>query len=188
MTKRILVTGSHGFIGAVLVPMLQQLGHEVSGLDVDYYRDAGIGESLPSIPMVDVDLRDVGTSDLQGFDAVMHLAALSNDPLGNLDSQLTYDINHLASVKLAKAAKSAGVKRFLFSSSCSMYGAAGDELLTESAAFNPITPYGESKVLADREISELADQNFSPSFLRNATAYGFSPRLRMDLVVNDFVA
>lgn len=185
---RILVTGSRGFIGAVLVPLLQNASHEVVGLDTDLYRDADCGPTQFADEQIVTDLRDVQVDQLQGFDAVMHLAALSNDPLGNLDAQLTYDINHRASVDLAKKAKEAGVPRFLFSSSCSCYGSAGDELLTEEASFNPITPYGESKVYADREISELADDSFAPTFLRNATAYGFSPRLRLDLVVNDFVA
>lgn len=189
MPKRVLVTGNKGFIGAVLVPMLKERGYEVTGLDTDLYRDADFGEPpLEADHQLNVDVRDVTSADFSGFYAVIHLAALSNDPLGNLDSQLTYDINHKASVRLAQLSKQAGVERFLFSSSCSMYGAAGDELLSESADFNPITPYGESKVLADREISELADENFAPTFLRNATAYGFSPRLRLDLVVNDFAA
>lgn len=186
--SKVLVTGSQGFIGAVLVPYLKAKGHEVYGLDTDLYRDADCGVGPETNRLIATDLRDVEVDQLQGFDAVMHLAALSNDPLGNLDPQLTYDINHQASVELAKQAKAAGVPRFLFSSSCSCYGSAGDELLTEEASFNPITPYGESKVHADREISALADDGFSPSFLRNATAYGFSPRLRLDLVVNDFAA
>lgn len=188
MSKKVLVTGSHGFIGAVMVPMLQAKGYEVIGLDTDLYRDANFGAYKQSFETVLCDIRDVIATQLEGLEAVIHLAALSNDPLGNLAPQLTYDINHHASVHLAKAAKQAGVRRFLFSSSCSSYGAAGDELLTEEASFNPITPYGESKVYADREVSELADQHFSPTFLRNATAYGLSPRLRLDLVVNDFVA
>jgi nucleoside-diphosphate-sugar epimerase len=141
------------------------------------------------VPCLNIDLRDVRESDLTDCDAVIHLAALSNDPLSNLDPELTYAINHLATVRLARLARRAGVTRFLVSSSCSSYGAgAGDELLTEDAPLNPVTPYGRSKVLADREISLLADDNFSPVFLRNATAYGFSPRLRLDLVLNDFVA
>lgn len=188
MSKKILVTGSQGFIGAVMVPMLQDRGYEVVGLDTDLYRDADFGPTPSPISTLATDVRDVQTKHLEGMEAVIHLAALSNDPLGNLEPQLTYDINHHASVDLARKAKAAGVPRFLFSSSCSSYGAAGDELLTEDAEFNPITPYGESKVQADREISELAEQGFSPTFLRNATAYGFSPRLRLDLVVNDFVA
>lgn len=188
MTKKILVTGCHGFIGAVLVPKLLASGVDVIGLDTDLYRDADFGPGPGEFTMIREDLRDVETSHLQGVDVVMHLAALSNDPLGNLDPELTYDINHRAAVRLAEKAKAAGVRQFLFSSSCSSYGASDDELLTEEATFNPITPYGESKVLADREISKLADDQFSPVFLRNATAYGFSPRLRLDLVINDFVA
>ena len=186
--KNILVTGSQGYIGAVLVPKLLDLGHKVCGLDTDLYRDADCGSPPTNIPILATDIRDVRIDQLAEFDIVIHLAALSNDPLGNLDPQLTYDINHRASVDLARKAAQAGVKRFLFSSSCSCYGAAGNELLSEEADFNPITPYGKSKVLADREISQLANDSFSPTFLRNATAYGFSPRLRLDLVVNDFAA
>lgn len=188
MAKKILVTGSHGFIGAVLVPMLKARGDTVYGLDTDLYFDADCGPCAPISDMLNGDLRDICAEQLLGMDAVVHLAALSNDPLGNLDPQLTYDVNHLASVRLAEQAKQAGVRRFLYSSSCSSYGAAGDDLLTEEAEFHPVTAYGESKVLADREISRLADATFCPTFLRNATAYGYSPRLRLDLVVNDFVA
>jgi nucleoside-diphosphate-sugar epimerase len=134
-------------------------------------------------------LRDVEAKDVEGFDAVMHLAALSNDPLGNLNPNLTYDINHHASVRLAKLAKQVGVPRYIFSSSCSTYGAAeGDQMLTEEAKFNPVTPYGESKVFVEKEVAQLADDNFSPTFLRNATAYGVSPRMRFDIVLNNLVA
>jgi nucleoside-diphosphate-sugar epimerase len=135
-----------------------------------------------------MDLRDVQVADLRGFDAVMHLAALSNDPLGDVNPQITFDINHLGSVRLASLAKEAGVGRLIFASSCSLYGVAGDEMLTEEAAFNPITPYGVSKVLFERDVAKLANDDFSPTFLRNSTAYGVSPRLRADVVVNNLVA
>lgn len=184
---RILVTGCHGYIGSVLVPMLLREGHVVQGLDSDWFEPCTLF-SAENAASVWVDLRDVRASDLIGFDAVIHLAALSNDPLSNFDPDLTYQINHLAAVRLAKLARQAGVQRFLVSSSCSMYGSAGESLLTEEAELQPVTPYGHSKVLADREISLLANDEFSPIFLRNATAYGLSPRLRLDLVVNDFVA
>ncbi|MEM8734465.1 MAG: SDR family oxidoreductase, partial [Planctomycetota bacterium] len=181
-------TGYAGYVGQVLLPMLKAEGHTVVGLDTDLYRDADCAPFEQPDESIFCDMRDVDIEMLQGCDAVLHLAALSNDPLGNLDRSLTIDINFEASLRLAKLAREAGVPRFLFSSSCSMYGAAGDALLDEQAEFNPITPYGESKVLADRAISELATDDFSPTFLRNATAYGFSPRLRLDLVVNDFAA
>jgi nucleoside-diphosphate-sugar epimerase len=184
---RVLVTGHNGYIGSVMVPILRKAGHEIVGLDTYLYEECTFGDEVPDVPSVRIDLRDVTPDDVRGFDAVIHLAALCNDPLGNMNPGSTYDINHHASVRLAQAAKDAGVPRFLFASSCSLYGLAGDELLTEEAAFNPITPYGESKILAERDIRPLADENFSPVYMRNATAYGVSPRLRCDIVVNNLV-
>jgi nucleoside-diphosphate-sugar epimerase len=187
---RVLVTGHEGYLGSVLVPQLIAVGHDVIGLDVGFFADCTLGPPPPNVPTLRTDLRDVTPSAIAevGPDAVVHLAALCNDPLGNLDSELTYDINYRATVKLARAAKAAGATRFLFSSSCSLYGAGLDDgPLDEDAGFAPLTPYGESKIRSEQDLLPLADADFSPVFLRNATAYGFSPRLRGDLVVNDLV-
>ncbi|HEY8472295.1 MAG TPA: SDR family oxidoreductase [Natronosporangium sp.] len=185
---RVLVTGHEGYLGSVLTPMLTAAGHDVIGLDVGLYADGTIGPPPEEVKTVRVDIRDVLPEHLAGVDAVIHLAAICNDPVGNLDPELTYAVNHHATVRLAKAAKEAGVPRFLFSSSCSLYGAGPDQTpLDEEASFAPVTPYGESKVRSEASLRELADADFCPVFLRNATAYGFSPRLRGDLVVNDLV-
>jgi nucleoside-diphosphate-sugar epimerase len=168
--------------------MLSAAGHEVIGFDTGLFEGCEFGDGSLTIPEIRKDIRDLDRSDLQGFDAVVHLAALSNDPLGNLDPNLTFDVNHKASVRLAELAKQAGVKRFVFSSSCSTYGAAGDDFLNETAALNPVTSYGVSKVFVERDLAQMADEHFSPTSMRNATAYGVSPRLRLDLVLNDFVA
>jgi nucleoside-diphosphate-sugar epimerase len=188
---RVLVTGNLGYIGSVLAPFLTEAGHEVIGLDSDLYRDCTFGSAdwQPSTPWIEQDIRDVTADELVGVDAVAHLAALSNDPLGALDESLTYEINYRASVRLAAQAKRAGVERFLFSSSCSDYGASGgEELLDEDAELRPQTAYGRSKVLVEHEVTALADDTFSPTFLRNATVYGISPRLRLDIVLNNLVA
>jgi nucleoside-diphosphate-sugar epimerase len=185
---RVLVTGHRGYIGVEMVPALRAAGHEVVGLDSGLYDGCDFGPAPDEAPEIRVDLRDVTPAQLEGFDAVVHLAALSNDPLGDLDRELTYDINLHASLRLARAARAAGVARYLFASSCSLYGAGGsDVVLDEDAPFNPVTAYGESKIRVEQEVGLLADSSFSPVFLRNATAYGVSRRLRADIVVNNLV-
>jgi nucleoside-diphosphate-sugar epimerase len=183
---RVLVTGHHGYIGSIVAPMLHDAGHDVVGLDTFFYRGCDFGESEFPFEERQRDIRDVTVEELEGFEAVVHLAALSNDPLGDLDPELTYDVNLRGTLHLAERAKEAGVERFVFASSCSMYGAAsGDDLLDESAPLRPLTPYAESKVQAEAGLSRLADDTFSPIHLRNATAYGVSPRLRLDVVLNN---
>jgi nucleoside-diphosphate-sugar epimerase len=186
---RVLVAGDRGYIGAVLVPFLRAAGHEVDGLDSGLYEGCDLGPGMPEIGnRRPVDMRDVRAEDVAGYDAVICLAALSNDPLGHLNAAATFSVNLDGTLELARATKQAGIERFLFASSCSLYGAAGSEAVGEDAELEPVTPYGETKVLAERELSKLADDNFSPAYLRNATAYGFSPRLRLDIVVNNLTA
>jgi nucleoside-diphosphate-sugar epimerase len=185
---RVLLTGHDGYIGHVLLPMLLDRGHHVTGLDSFLYEDCGFATEEPApSAVIRKDIREVAIEDLRGLDAVLHLAGISNDPLGDLQPAATYAINHQASVRLASLAKEAGVPRYVFSSSCSNYGAAGDDYLDESAGFNPVTPYAESKVWVERDVALLADDAFSPTFLRSATAFGVSSRLRGDLVVNNLV-
>ena len=185
---RVLLTGNEGYIGTLLVPLLWARNHEVVGLDSGLFRECTLKAIRPVEKTIRKDVRDVEARDLDGIDAVIHLAGLSNDPLGNLNPRLTYAINHQAAVRLAELAKRAGIRRFLYASTCSVYGAAGDDLLDEDSAFNPVTPYAESKARAETDIRRLADRTFCPVYLRAATAYGVSPLLRFDLAVNNLVA
>ncbi|HVB34912.1 MAG TPA: SDR family oxidoreductase [Patescibacteria group bacterium] len=184
---KILVTGHHGYIGSLLLPMLLGRGHQASGLDSFLFEGCTFGAETPPPPAIRKDVRDVGVADLLGYDAVAHLGAISNDPLGDLNPECTYEINYRASVRLAKVAKEAGVKRFIFSSSCSNYGDAPEGFVDEDSPLRPVTAYGVSKVRAEEGISAMADSTFTPVFPRSATAYGVSPRLRADLVLNNLI-
>ena len=186
--QRILVTGDRGYIGSVLVPMLVDAGHSVSGLDQRYYDGCAFGHFVPLVESRKMDIRDIEPEMLAGFDTVIHLAALSNDPLGELDENLTYQINHEATVRLAELAREAGVRRFVMSSSCSTYGRSGDWMIDETSPLNPLTAYGYSKVMSEADLTPLANESFSPVFLRHATVYGLAPMIRFDLVINNLVA
>lgn len=186
---RVLVTGHNGYVGTIMMPMLVAAGHDVVGLDTNLYDGSTFGEdAVRDFPEIYKDVRDIEPADLEGYEAIIHLAGLSNDPLGDLNPELTYEINHRASVRLAEMAKQVGVPRFIFSSSCSNYGAGVSDWLDENSEFNPVTPYGRSKVSVEQDVAKMADDNFSPTFLRSGTAYGVSPRLRFDLVLNNLAA
>lgn len=185
--KRVLVTGHNGYIGSVMAPYLLQAGYDVVGLDTEYFGECTLVPDLGRVPALRKDIRDVAAADLEGFDAVVHLAALSNDPLGDLNAGWTEDINLAASVRLARLAKTVGVRRFLFSSSCIMYGMSEAEVVTEESPLDPRTDYARTKAGAERAIAALAGDGFSPVFLRNGTVYGLSPRMRFDTVLNNLV-
>ncbi len=185
---RVLLTGHRGYIGSVMVPMLQEQGHDVVGLDTDWFERCTFTGTIPEVESINKDTRDIEESDIEGFDAIIHLAGLSNDPMGDFRPMITEEINDAASVRLAEMAKKVGVKRFLFASSCSNYGASGDNFLTEEADFNPVTAYGRSKVQVELAVNKLADDNFCPTYLRASTAFGVSPRIRFDLVINNLTA
>jgi len=184
---RVLVTGHNGYIGSVMTGVLQREGFDVVGLDSYLYSRCTFGPDVPDVPALRKDVRDIELSDLEGIDAICHLAGISNDPVGDLIEDVTYEINHLASTRLARLARRAGVKRFVFSSSCSIYGASPGGVVDEESPINPVTAYGWSKIRVEEDLRSLADDDFSPVFLRNATAYGASPRLRADLVINNLV-
>ena len=188
IVRKVLLTGHKGYIGTRLLPLLLERGHEVIGLDTDLFQDCTFAGDIVGVPEISCDIRDVNREALMDLDAVIHLAGMSNDPLGDYDPALTTEINETASIRLAQFSKSVGVSRFIFASSCSNYGAAGEAFLDEDSSANPVTPYGHSKVNVERAVSPLADENFSPTFLRASTAYGLSPRIRFDLVLNNLTA
>ena len=192
LNMRILVTGTEGYIGSLLAPILIQRGHEVVGIDTGYYRDGWLYSRKKDTPLqamtINKDLRNIDRSDLEGFDAVVHLAELSNDPLGQNSPEVTYKINHQGTVNIARLCKEVGVQRFVYTSSCSVYGAGTSDFLDEESATNPQTAYAECKVKVEKDLSSLADDSFSPVYLRNGTAYGASPRMRFDIVLNDLSA
>lgn len=187
MSKRVLITGHNGYVGSVMAPLMLEAGYEVTGFDTNYYAECTLVPDAVRVPAIQKDLRDVAARDLEGFDAIVHLGALSNDPIGNLSAEWTEQINFRASVRLAELAKQAGVPRLLFSSSCIMYGMSEAAVVTEASPLDPKTEYARSKVKAEQAISQLADANFSPVFLRNGTIYGLSPRMRFDTVLNNLV-
>ena len=183
---KILVTGTEGYLGCLLVPVLTAEGHDVLGVDTGFYKVGWLYNGAPvTARTLSKDIRLLTVEDLEGIDAVVHMAELSNDPLGQLAPTITYEINHLASVRLAEVAKQAGVRRFVYMSSCSVYGVATEGDVTEDSPTNPQTAYAECKTFVERDVSALADDDFSPTFLRNATAFGASPRMRFDIVLNN---
>jgi nucleoside-diphosphate-sugar epimerase len=184
---KVLITGHNGYIGTLLAPMLVEAGHDVFGIDSYFFEDCHFGASIPDIPALKLDIRDMELHNLFGYDAVINLAGLSNDPLGDMNPDCTYAINYHATMNIAHLAKQAGVQRFIHASTCSIYGASGDDFLTEDACFKPVTPYGEAKMLVERDLALLTSDNFSPTFLRSGTAYGKSPKLRGDLVINNLL-
>lgn len=182
---KVLLTGIDGYIGTQLGQVLLERNYNMVGMDTEFYSSGNLYDGIKKKPKVIYkDIRNVKEKDLQGFNAIIHLAELSNDPLGQINSEVTYDINHHGTMEMAKKAKKVGIKKFIYFSSCSVYGAS-DQIASETSPTNPLTPYAKSKVLNEKALSEMADSNFSPTFLRNATAYGPSPRMRFDLAINN---